>query len=329
LNKKEIVNSIIGTDLKDLGSHGCAFAPVNIALCKYWGKRNDELNLPVTSSLSVSLGDIGTTTEIAFNSAGDNIRLNDNIVSQNTEFYRRLTDYLDLFRTREDVYFSVETKNDVPTAAGLASSASGFAALISALDQLYAWELGGKDLSVLARLGSGSACRSVYSGFVEWIAGTEDNGMDSHAVAIPYQWPELRVGILTICAMAKKTLSREAMDRTVRTSALYKSWPDKAKQDMRILKTAIKEKNLELLGNTAESNALSMHATMLGCEPPILYWEGATVETIHKVWALRRDGIYIYFTIDAGPNIKLLFLESEIAVAIEAFPGLRVVKPFD
>src|SRR5690606_6915553 len=153
--------------------------------------------------------------------------------------------------------------------AGLASSACGFASLVSALNDLLDWKLAKRDLSILARLGSGSAARSLWMGFVEWHAGVQADGMDSYADALPFEWPELCIGILALSDKEKPISSREAMQRTVSTSVLYNSWPKKVLQDMIIIKQALQVKNFSLLGGTAESNALTMHATMLSSWPPI------------------------------------------------------------
>ncbi len=309
-------------------AEGAASAPANIALCKYWGKRNEELNLPVTSSLSVSLGELGTRTRIQPAGASDEVSLNGERVSPRDPFARGVTKYLDLIRPNPLMGFRVETHNSIPTAAGLASSASGFAALALALDDLFGWALPRREISILARMGSGSAARSVYDGFVEWHAGAKPDGMDSFAEPFPHAWMNLRIGLLTVSAARKTIGSRDAMKRTKRTSALYQSWPAKVEQDLITIKEAISEGNFELLGATAESNALTMHATSLGAWPPVLFWLPESVALMHKIWALRDAGLAIYFTMDAGPNIKLLFLAEDETSVRERFEPIQVVAPF-
>jgi diphosphomevalonate decarboxylase len=304
-----------------------ASAPANLALCKYWGKRDATLNLPVTGSLSVSLGPLGTTTRVAV-AARDRLLLEGRRLPARSPFAQRLWRFLDLFRP-PGVCFHVETTNSVATAAGIASSASGFAALTAALDKLFDWHLEGRDLSLLARLGSGSACRSVYHGFVEWLAGSRDDGRDSYAVALRQRWPALRVGVLTITDAPKPLASRDAMARTVASSALYRAWPEQAAEDLQVLKQAIAEHNFVTLGRTAESNALAMHATMVSAWPPVLYWQPGTLEAMRRVWALRQAGMALYLSMDAGPNVKLLFLAGDEQAVSEAFPTVRMVAPFD
>jgi diphosphomevalonate decarboxylase len=224
--------------------------------------------------------------------------------------------------------FEVRTENNIPTAAGLASSASGFAALTMALDDLAGWGLDRKQLSMLARLGSGSASRSVYDGFVQWHAGAQADGMDSFAEQLPNQWPEFRIGILELSAAKKPVGSRDGMNRTVETSELYKSWPQQAVADLKTIRTAIDVRDFSLLGKTAEHNALSMHATMMSAWPPLIYLQPETIEQIHKVQRVRSEGLEVYLTIDAGPNIKLLFLEENEVTVVSAFPNLKIIKPF-
>lgn len=327
MNKKDIVRIILGGKTISAKPSASAFASSNIALCKYWGKRDEELNLPVTASLSVSLGHLGTRTKISISNMADRITLDDCELADEDPFARRLISFLDLFRSPREKY-NIETKNNFPTAAGLASSASGFAALVIALDDLYAWHLTKKELSLLARLGSGSASRSIFNGFVEWQRGSRDDGMDSFAQVLAEQWPELRLGVVTVADEQKAVGSRAGMRRTTETSELYRSWPLQVEKDLRNIKEAIQNRDFELLGKTAESNALAMHATMLAAWPPLLYWKPETVLVFQKVWKMREAGVPVYFTIDAGPNVKILFLENQLNVVSKNFGSMEIVTPF-
>lgn len=308
---------------------GQAFAPTNIALCKYWGKRNSEINLPMTASLSISLGDKGATTTIAEIAAPvDRITLNQQVVDLTSHFGRRLTAFLDLFRPTPTTRYQVDTCMNIPVAAGLASSACGFAALVLALDQLYDWQLDQPSLSILARLGSGSASRSVWQGFVEWQMGEAAHGMDSHGVLLSAQWPELRIGLHLLNTQQKPLSSREAMQRTVQTSQLYSAWPAQVQADMQTLKQALAVKDFACLGQVAEANALAMHATMMSAWPPVVYSQPETLAAMQQVWQLRAQNIPVYFTQDAGPNLKLLFLESSQPAVHTVFPELQICLPF-
>jgi len=325
MTRQEFVKHLLKRAKGKPGTRGEAFAPANIALCKYWGKRNTELNLPVNSSLSISLGKLGTRTIVKFAKNADRIFLNGKPAPK--AFAARLSAYLDLFR-KEGPFFEVRTKNNIPTAAGLASSASGFAALVKALDQLMDWKLNNRELSMLARVGSGSASRSLYDGFAIWHAGQRADGMDSYAESLDGAWGSLRIGILEVSKIRKKVGSTEGMNRTRETSELYRSWPAQAQCDYDELRTAIAAKDFPMLGKTAENNALSMHATMMAAWPPLCYWKPQSVSLMQKVWAAREQGLELYFTMDAGPNLKLLFLEKDARAVRKLFPKVQVVKPF-
>jgi diphosphomevalonate decarboxylase len=306
---------------------GSAWAPSNVALCKYWGKRDIELNLPVTSSLSISLGNKGAFTQIKQEGEIDNYIVNDVAIDLASNFAVRLQNFLNLFRPH-GAHYLVKVDTNVPIAAGFASSACGFAALVQALNQLYDWRLNKKDLSILARLGSGSACRSLYEGFVEWQKGASYNGMDSYGTRLEYIWSELRVGALVISTQEKPISSTAAMQHTVNTSSLYNLWSEQSAQDLAAIKLALARKDFLMLGQTAENNACIMHSLMQSAQPPIVYALPETLEAVEKVQELRLAGIPIFFTQDAGPNLQLLFLAEHEPVILHVFPELDVVLPF-
>jgi diphosphomevalonate decarboxylase len=307
---------------------GHAFAPVNIALVKYWGKRDDALNLPVTDSLSIALAGIGTRTTVSRHEGPDRVTLNGEPLAADTAFAQRLSRYLDLVRAHPRAGYQVDTRNDVPTGAGLASSASGFAALTRALDQLHGWNLAPSALSILARLGSGSAARSVADGFVRWRAGTRDDGMDSYGEPLAARLEDLRIGLLTVSADEKALGSTPAMARTRATSPLYAAWPGLVESDLRQADAAIAAGDFHALGRVAEANALAMHATCIAARPAVLFLLPASLAAMQAVWRLRAEGMPVYFTIDAGPNLKLLTLAQNVAALGTAIPGLRIVAPF-
>ena len=327
---KVIEHSATSPRLHAQKNMGSGYAPVNIALSKYWGKREPILNLPTNSSVSISLPKLGTKTEITILSKGqhDLISLNGTLLPQQHAFSQRVSDYLNHFRFDPSVYFKVDTINTVPTAAGLASSASGYAALVVALNDLFNWKLDKKSLSLLARLGSGSASRSVYSGFAIWHQGIADDGLDSFAEPIEVEWPEFCIGLLEIDIKEKPIGSTVGMQQTVDTCALYQAWPEQANNDVEVIRLAIENHDFTTLGKTAEHNALTMHATMVATWPPILYWQPDSVAAMQKLWQLREQGIEVYFTMDAGPNLKLLFLEKERPAIEQAFSEVEVLTPF-
>lgn len=331
MKKADVVQKIFHGNIPNQAKEaGLAFAPTNIALCKYWGKRESELNLPVTSSLSIALPDRGALTQVAVNDKShDVVILNDAEMPQDSGFTIRLVQFLDLFRPNKQWHLTLNIKMNIPVAAGLASSAAGFASLVSALNDLFSWNVSKQNLSILARLGSGSASRSLWNGFVEWHAGIQADGMDCFAEPLKFEWPELLIGLNILTTEEKQISSRQAMQRTVDSSILYANWPKKVARDMVILRQALQVKNFSLLGGASESNALTMHATMLSSWPPICYFLPETIATMHKIWDLRNQGLELYFTQDAGPNLKLLFLDRDKETVLAQFPQLDVVRLFD
>ncbi len=310
-------------DRLPIGNRGQAFCPSNIALCKYWGKRNLDLNLPVNSSLSVSLGNKGAQATITSCEKNHTI-----IVNNQPKSITSISEYLDAISTITRTQYHLELTINIPIAAGLASSACIFAAIACALNDLHQWRLPTRKLSILARLGSGSAARSITHGFVEWHRGNCTDGMDSFGNPLPDLWPELCIGLLIISDQTKSVGSRAGMQRTVTTSDYYAAWPQKAAIDLTRLKIAIQNRDFELLGQTAESNALAMHATMATAWPPLNYCLPQTLAMIKQVWSLRDSGLAIYFTQDAGPNIKLLFLKPLLNHITNYFPQVDVITPF-
>lgn len=308
-----------------------ARAHTNIALVKYWGKRDERLFLPTNSSLSLTLDGLFTTTTVDFQAGleADRFVLDDREVEGSDR--QKVSRFLDMVRTLAglDRFAVVTSKNDVPTAAGLASSASGFAALAAAASWAAGLDLDPAALSRLARQGSGSASRSIFGGFAEWQMGEAPDGSDSHGVQVaPAEHWDVRMVVAALSLGRKDVASREGMRRTVETSALYPGWLATVKQDLAAVRRAIEGREFEALGATAEANALRMHATTLGASPPFTYWQPATIALMQAVWDLRAGGVSAYFTIDAGPNVKVLCLpqdQAAVEAAIRAVPGVSAV----
>lgn len=328
MNRKECVRFLLqGNPLEPQKKQGVGHAPLNIALVKYWGKRNRELNLPVTSSFSISLNShTHTTVETLPHMEEDVVVLNGMSIPRETTFYQRVKGFIDLVRP-EKMAFSVTTINEMPTGAGLASSAAGFAALTRALNDLFSWQLSDSALSCLARLGSGSAARSLFPGFVLWEKGVREDGLDSVAHSLVETWPELLVAYVPISSTEKPISSTAAMQRTVDTSPLYCRWPVEVEKQLQEATSAITMKEFDRLGRVAESSALMMHGTMLTATPPILYWLPETVSVLHQAWQARKEGFQVYVTMDAGPNVKLLFLEEQKELLHRYFPKAKLLSP--
>ena len=304
-----------------------AYAPANIALAKYWGKRDRVLNLPVNGSLSISLGSHGSRTTVGAAEA-DSITLNGVRAAADSALHRRTFAFIEHLRRGAPQPLAITSENTIPTAAGLASSASGFAALTLALNAYWRLNLPGAVLSALARIGSGSAARSLWHGFVKWDKGEQPDGSDSIATPIASDWQDLRVALLPIDSGAKKTASGDGMNHTTATSPLYTAWPATAARDLAAIEAAIHARDFTALGATAEANALAMHATMLAARPALSYLHGASLDALHHLWRQRADGLEIYATIDAGPNIKILYHRRDGAAVRAAWPQAVYINPF-
>jgi diphosphomevalonate decarboxylase len=304
-----------------------AQAQPNIALVKYWGKRDDTLNLPAAGSLSITLDALHTRTTLRFDEtlAADDVLFNGQHDDLQT---RKISAFLDLFRTHAGIATraSVETANDFPTGAGLASSASGFAALALAAGRALQLQLPPHALSVLARRGSGSAARSVFGGFVEMTAGTRDDGEDAFASPLlnAAAWP-LTVVVAITSRAVKDTSSRVGMDDSRRTSPFYRAWVATANADLDAAREAVHGRDFARLAEVSEASCLAMHAVMLATRPGLIYWNAATVECIHALRALRAGGTGVFFTIDAGPQVKAVCLPEHaeaVAMALRTIPGV-------
>ncbi|SET81577.1 diphosphomevalonate decarboxylase [Oceanobacillus limi] len=309
-----------------------AKAHTNIALIKYWGKRDESIILPTNNSLSLTLDGFYTQTTVEFKAElkEDVFYLDNTIVTDGQ--YNRVTKFLDLIRgyaQKHTLFAEIHSINKVPTAAGFASSASGFAALAAAATKALDLKLSEHELSRITRQGSGSACRSIYGGFAEWEKGIKEDGSDSYAIPIaPKDHWDIRVAAVVLSSKMKKVSSREGMKRTVDTSPFFKSWVDSIPSDLDAIKQGINDRNFEMVGKIAEANCLKMHATTLGATPPFTYWHDTTVSVMQTVKQLREHGVPAYFTIDAGPNVKVLYLpenEEKIKKALREIPGVTDV----
>ena len=309
-----------------------ARAGTNIALVKYWGKRDKALNLPAAGSLSLTLANLGSETKVRFApdaeapEGGDRISLNG--APAPPQFAERVRRFLDLVRQQAHVGLpaEVETHNSVPTAAGLASSASGFAALALAAARAAGMKPSPPELSALARRGSGSAARSIFGGFVEMAAGVRPDGSDACGQALlPADAWDVRLVVAITDQQPKAIGSGEAMERTAQTSPYYQGWLEAVAQDLPAARAAVMARDLPGLGQVAERNCLRMHACAMAADPPIVYWNGATLAAMETVRRLRAAGGEAFFTIDAGPQVKVLCTAQQAATvepALAATPGV-------
>jgi diphosphomevalonate decarboxylase len=278
-------------------------AHANIALAKYWGKADVARNLPAVPSLSLTLGGMRTTTEVTFSSelSADELWLGG--AQQLGKPLARARKLLDEVRGLAGVPTSarVRSHNDFPTASGLASSASGFAALALAAVRALDLPLPMERVSALARAASASAARSLYGGYVELGASADF----AQRVAPPEHW-DLRMLVAVTSEAPKDTGSTDGMQHTARTSPYYASWVSDAPRLFAEVKAAVLAKDFERLAPAAEQSALAMHASMLAASPALIYFRPATLAVIEAVRAARKSGIAACFTIDAGPHVKVL-----------------------
>ncbi len=273
-------------------------AAANIALIKYWGKSEQAGNQPATASLSIGLEDLRTTTTV---SLADHDSIQGKLDDKGQS---RLAAFIESFRKRFDIDqpLAVTTQNNFPTASGLASSASGFAAVTLALSHLFTKDMTNLEKSRIARSGSGSAARSVYGGYVQVVLS--DNSY-AEPIMPASDWP-LDV-IVAVTQEESKTIgSSDAMRQTAATSPMYRDWVSTHADDMAIARTALKNRDFKTLAEISEHNCLKMHSTMITSKPPVLYWKPATIAIIHLVHELRAGGAQVFFTIDAGAQVKLV-----------------------
>lgn len=306
-----------------------AVAYPNIALIKYWGKRDEALIIPQTSSLSLTLEVYPTTTTVTLLDDGARHEvLQDGLAMPEAAAGKvaRFLDYVGQLAGSTRAA-RVATSNAGPTGAGLASSASGFAALAAAAAAAYGLDLSLRDLSRLARRGSGSASRSIFGGFAQWNAGTDD--LTSFAQPVDEANIEAAMVLGIVNAGEKPISSRDAMRRTVETSPYNAPWVETNPTELALMRAALKAGDFTAVGEITERNALRMHAAMLGAVPPVRYLTAGSMALLDSVAELRRGGLEAYATMDAGPNVKTLCRAAEaeaVKSALEAAaPGTEFV----
>jgi diphosphomevalonate decarboxylase len=301
-------------------------ARANIALVKYWGKRDAALNLPATGSLSLTLDALVTETTVRFDPklAKDELVL-DGAPADAT----RVAPFLDLVRATAKLQerAHVVSENRFPTASGLASSASGYAALALAATRAAGLSLDARELSVLARRGSGSAARSIFGGFARMHAGTAADGSDAYATPVPSPLVDTARMIIAIVGggTPKTHGSRDAMEHCAATSPLYAGWIACVPRDLEAAEAALAMGDLPKLGEIAEANALAMHASAIAARPAIIYWQPTTLALLAAVRELRGKGTGAWATMDAGPHVKVLTSADDAATveaAVRAVPGV-------
>lgn len=283
----------------------------NIAIIKYWGKENQAKMIPSTSSISLTLENMFTTTSVSFlpdTATSDRFYING--VLQNDEEHTKISAIIDQFRQPGQAFVKMETQNNMPTAAGLSSSSSGLSALVKACDQLFDTQLDQKALAQKAKFASGSSSRSFFGPVAAW---------DKDSGAIYKVETDLKMAmIMLVLNAAKKPISsREGMKLCRDTSTTFDEWVEQSAIDYQHMLTYLKTNNFEKVGQLTEANALAMHATTKTANPPFSYLTKESYQAMEAVKELRQEGFACYFTMDAGPNVKVLCLEKDLAQLAE------------
>jgi len=296
-----------------------AIAHPNIAFVKYWGKKDEELRIPLNNSISMNLGNLWTKTTLEFNDDfdSDTITINKEVAEGTAK--KRVVKHLDRFRNlaNVDLKCKVVSENNFPMSSGIASSASGFAALTIASGAALNLNLSERELSIMARLGSGSASRSVPNGFTEWLTGTCND--DSYSVSIANsEYFEIYDLIIMVKKEKKEISSTAGMQKF---NPYFYARLAEVNENLNFVRRGIIEKNLEMLGTYAEKDCISMHTVMMNSG--LFYWEPETLKIIKEVWNLRNKGLKCYFTIDAGPNVHILCLPENKERIKEKFKDLN------
>ena len=301
-----------------------AIAPANIAFIKYWGKKDLKLNLPFNNSISMNLDRCLTTTTVEFSQKykKDEVYIRD----EGKRATQRVVDHLKRIRKlgKSQLRAKVVSSNSFPSGVGIASSASGFAALTLAATVALGLKLSQSKLSALARFGSGSACRSVPDGFVEWKKGESDQ--TSYALSLaPEDFWDL-TDIVVIVSLKKKKTSSLSGHAAALTSPYFEERLENLPKRISKVKEAIKGKDICLLGETIEEEAIDLHIIAMTSKPPLFYWEGKTLEIIKKTREWREKGLPVYFTIDAGPNVHLICQGKDKGKILEKLKEVRGIK---
>ncbi len=304
-----------------------ALAHPNIAFIKYWGNRDNALRLPVNGSISMNLDGLFTRTTVTFNSSQrDSLIINDRAVAG--KGLERVSTMLDLVRGMANMNecAEVSSSNNFPAGAGIASSAAAFAALALASSRAAGLTLSEAQLSRLARRGSGSASRSIPSGFVEWKMGTGDDDCVAVSIAPPEHW-NLVDCVAIVNATHKKTGSTEG-HAIAGTSPLQNARVNDAPRRLEFCRNAILKKDFEAFANIIEHDSDMMHAVMMTSNPPLMYWQAATVGIFHAVREWRANGLPAAYTVDAGANVHVICLgehAKETEKRLREIPGVSDV----
>jgi diphosphomevalonate decarboxylase len=297
--------------------YGTALAHPNIAFIKYWGNQDNQLRLPANPSLSMNLGDLHTTTTVIFddNLSEDVLVINGQEIPTGQPAIQRVSTHMDLVRQLANISSpaQVESVSNFPVGSGIASSAAAFAALAVAASCAAGLTLDEAGLSRLARRGSGSASRSVPAGYCEWRTGNDEQSV-AWSIAPPEYW-DLR-DVIVVVSQEHKVVGSTGGHALADTSSLQATRVAGAYDRLAICREAVLARDLSRLGPVIEEDTVIMHAVMMSSQPPLYYWNQYTMAVIQATQLWRREGLPVYFTIDAGPNVHLICEAKDMEMVI-------------
>ncbi len=297
----------------------------DIAFVKYWGKKDEVLRLPANDSFSMILDGLDTITTVEFQ---DSLKSDEVIIDgrQVSKEAKRVTQHLDRVRKLAGIttFAKVVSENSFPKSTGLSSTGSAFAALSYSATIAAGLELSEKELSILSRKASGTACRCVCGGFVHWNSGESSENSFSQTVFPATHW-DLR-DVITVIDDQEKHISSTAGHKTAQTSVFYQLRQKSLPQKISLVKKAVKDKNFTALGELIEAEALEFHSILLTSQPPILMWQPGTIEVMKKVHQLREQGVEAYFSMNTGFNVHVLTLPENEELVAQKLSKLSSVK---
>lgn len=296
-----------------------AIAPSNIAFIKYWGKKDEALKIPENDSISMNLSNLISTTTVEFDPRYEkDLIVIDN--KTNEQEKNRVIKHLNLIRNKANINLKakVVSTNNFPDGTGLSSSASGFAALTVAGAKAAGLNLHERELSIMARQGSGSACRSIPDGFVEWI------GEGAKSLYPPGYWNI--VDVVAIISQDKKDISSTEGQKNTQTSPFFKTRLLNIDKKISSLKKSLENKNFTQFGQLVESEALELHAIMLTSTPSLIYWQPESIKLMKLVKKWRSDGLEVYFTVNTGQDIHLIIEEKNSKELVKKLKDIKEVK---
>lgn len=303
-----------------------AIAPSNIAFTKYWGKKDEVLRLPENGSISMSLSNLLTTTTVEFSPkySKDTVTINGGGLEEGEA--TRAIKHLDRVRklAKINLKAKVVSNNNFPSGTGLSSSASGFAALSLAASKAAGVNLSEKKLSILARQGSGSACRSIPTGFVEWLDGNSSETSYAKTIFPANYWKI--ADVVALVSEGKKEVPTSVGQQTAASSPFMKLRVLGMKKKNKLVKDLVKKRKFREFGEEIESEALELHSIMLTQRPPLIYWTPGTLRIMKLLPQWRKAGVEAYFTINTGQDIHIIVEQKNVNKLKSKLKSVEVVK---